>query len=65
MLDVSLRTYVQGCLPLFMGFAYAATALFGTLSPRFETLGASMATQFSLMNGDVILETFDDIYAGA
>ncbi|KAL0236108.1 hypothetical protein GEMRC1_002690 [Eukaryota sp. GEM-RC1] len=57
--------YVTGGMPIFLGYALFGTAMFATVSEKFDTFGQSCVTLFALINGDEILEVFDDIYAGA
>ncbi|RLN45202.1 hypothetical protein BBJ28_00023241, partial [Nothophytophthora sp. Chile5] len=51
--------FLLGVSPIFFGFALFGTIYFGNKIEEFGTLGASMTTLFALMNGDVILDTFD------
>ena len=53
-----LRILVD-CAPFFVGYSLVGMSLFGGSSSRFSSLGNSMTTLFSLMNGDVVLETID------
>uniref|UniRef100_A0A7S1WR57 Ion transport domain-containing protein n=1 Tax=Alexandrium catenella TaxID=2925 RepID=A0A7S1WR57_ALECA len=51
-------------LPLFLGFASLGVVLFSEHAPaKFGTLGNAAVTLFSLLNGDVLMETMLDIEA--
>jgi len=51
-------------LPLYVGFASLGVVLFAEHSPRkFGTLGAASVTLFSLLNGDVLMETMLEVEA--
>ncbi|KAL0205011.1 hypothetical protein P9112_000318 [Eukaryota sp. TZLM1-RC] len=58
-------SYVVGGMPIYFGYALFGTALFATVSEKFNTIGQSCVTLFALINGDEILEVFDDIYISA
>jgi hypothetical protein len=48
-----------GASPLFLAYGLLGTTAFGANSTRFSSLLSSLTTLFSLMNGDIILETLD------
>jgi hypothetical protein len=56
--------FIIGSFPLFMGFACFGMSLYSEHSVKFGTLRNSLVTLFSLMNGDVLLETTNDIKRG-
>ncbi|KAG1698502.1 hypothetical protein DVH05_015041 [Phytophthora capsici] len=51
--------FLLGVSPIFFGFALFGTIYFGNKIEEFGTLSESMVTLFSLMNGDIIMDTFD------
>ncbi|TMW68226.1 hypothetical protein Poli38472_007898 [Pythium oligandrum] len=51
--------YLLGVSPIFLGYALFGTIYFGPRIKMFGSLSASMMTLFAVMNGDVILDTFD------
>lgn len=51
--------FLVGVSPIFLGYALFGTIYFGARIKEFGSLSASMATLFAVMNGDVILDTFD------
>lgn len=51
--------FLIGVSPIFLGYALFGTIYFGTRIKEFGSMSASMATLFAVMNGDVILDTFD------
>lgn len=51
--------FLIGVSPIFIGFALFGTIYFGNRIKMFGTVGASMTTLFSILNGDEILDTFD------
>ncbi|CAI5730039.1 unnamed protein product [Peronospora destructor] len=51
--------FLLGVSPIFVGYALFGTIYFGNKIEEFGTLSASMITLFSLMNGDIIMDTFD------
>ncbi|KAE9009125.1 hypothetical protein PR002_g15705 [Phytophthora rubi] len=51
--------FLVGVSPIFFGYALFGTIYFGNKIQEFGTLSASMITLFSLMNGDIIMDTFD------
>ncbi|KAH7468947.1 hypothetical protein PRNP1_009749 [Phytophthora ramorum] len=51
--------FLLGVSPIFFGYALFGTIYFGNKIEEFGTLSASMITLFSLMNGDIIMDTFD------
>jgi hypothetical protein len=52
--------FVTGVFPILAGYALLGTCLFHQ-SAMFSSIGASLATLFSLLNGDIIRDTFSDI----
>eukprot|EP01062_Namystynia_karyoxenos_P069607 TRINITY_DN65069_c0_g1_i1.p1 TRINITY_DN65069_c0_g1~~TRINITY_DN65069_c0_g1_i1.p1 ORF type:complete len:828 (+),score=243.64 TRINITY_DN65069_c0_g1_i1:85-2484(+) len=54
--------FFAGCFPIFLGYAILGTILFGSYADRFSSLDASFVTLFSVMNGDVIDDTFASIF---
>ena len=52
--------FVTGVIPILVGYALLGNCLFHE-SAMFATIGASVATLFSLLNGDIIRDTFSDI----
>ncbi|TDH74305.1 hypothetical protein CCR75_003030 [Bremia lactucae] len=51
--------FLLGVSPIFIGYALFGTIYFGNKIKQFGSLSASMVTLFSLMNGDIIMDTFD------
>ncbi|KAF4316339.1 hypothetical protein BBO99_00005544 [Phytophthora kernoviae] len=51
--------FLLGVSPIFFGYALFGTIYFGNKIEEFGTMSASMITLFSLMNGDIIMDTFD------
>ncbi|EGZ11636.1 hypothetical protein PHYSODRAFT_516508 [Phytophthora sojae] len=51
--------FLLGVSPILFGYALFGTIYFGNKIEEFGTLSASMITLFSLMNGDIIMDTFD------
>merc|ERR1711907_55717 len=54
--------FLVGVLPIMMGYAFFGMTYFGSESDRFSTFGASMVTLFAVLNGDVIRETFLNLF---
>ena len=54
--------FLVGVLPIMMGYAFFGMAYFGSESDRFSTFGSSMVTLFAVLNGDVIRETFLNLF---
>lgn len=52
--------FVTGVSPILIGYALLGNCLFYQ-SAMFTTIGGSIATLFSLLNGDIIRDTFSDI----
>ena len=48
-----------GASPLFLAYGLMGTTAFGATSTRFSSLTSSLTTLFSLMNGDIVLETVE------
>jgi len=54
-----------GILPIFFAYAMFGVAYFSSYSYRFSTLDNACVTLFSLLNGDVIHDVFDDLHANS
>jgi hypothetical protein len=54
--------FMVGVFPIFMGYALFGMLFFGNRTGRFSTLVASMFTLFSMLNGDILRDTFLDLY---
>eukprot|EP00761_Pharyngomonas_kirbyi_P014120 gb/GECH01014150.1/.p1 GENE.gb/GECH01014150.1/~~gb/GECH01014150.1/.p1 ORF type:complete len:1141 (+),score=236.04 gb/GECH01014150.1/:1-3423(+) len=54
--------FVTGALPVFFGYAFAGTILFGHYAHYFDSFSASCITLFAIMNGDAMHDIFDMIY---
>ncbi len=54
--------FLIGVLPVFLGYAMFGVAFFSTTSNNFATVDAACVTLFSLLNGDVIHDIFDDLF---
>jgi hypothetical protein len=54
--------FMVGVFPTFMGYALFGMLFFGNRTGRFSTLVASMFTLFSMLNGDILRDTFLDLY---
>ena len=52
-------SFLVGALPGFVAFGMLGTTVFSSCSNRFSSLPNSLTTLFSLMNGDIILETLN------
>ena len=52
--------FIIGVLPLFLGFLFFGYALFWE-SERFSSIASSMRTLFSMINGDSVYSTFEDL----
>ena len=57
----SVARFTLGCVPIFMAYVGAATVFFGRTSQSFGSIGETVTTLFSLLNGDTMLDTFDSI----
>ncbi|KAL0227583.1 hypothetical protein RCL1_003727 [Eukaryota sp. TZLM3-RCL] len=57
--------YLIGGLPIYLGYALFGTVMFSRVSDKFDTFGQSCVTLFALINGDEILDVFDEIYSVA
>ena len=57
--------FAVGGAPLLLGFACLGMALFSEVTDKFSSLENSLMTLFSVMNGDVILETSRELHKGA
>ncbi|KAJ9460053.1 hypothetical protein DIPPA_26591 [Diplonema papillatum] len=54
--------FIVGCLPLYFGYVCFGTIVFGRYTHRFVTFDAGCVTLFSVLNGDVMHDIFEDIY---
>ncbi|KAJ5072214.1 hypothetical protein M0811_09594 [Anaeramoeba ignava] len=54
--------HLLGTFPIFMGYAFMGTILFGNYSQYFATIDQSFLTLFAVLNGDVIRDTFNRTY---
>jgi len=52
--------YITGVLPLFIGFILFGYCLFWE-SERFSSISSTMRTLFSMINGDSVYATFEDL----
>lgn len=57
----SIARFIVGCAPIFLAFTGAATIFFGRQAQSFGSLGETVTTLFSLLNGDTMLDTFDAV----
>ena len=53
-------SYLIGVMPLFLGYAFFGVCVFWN-SERFDSLWNSIATLYSIMNGDSVLLIIDDL----
>mmetsp|Transcript_13996 Transcript_13996/g.25012 ORF Transcript_13996/g.25012 Transcript_13996/m.25012 type:complete len:389 (+) Transcript_13996:2-1168(+) len=53
--------FLFGVMPILLGYALFGMLYFGDHSERFGSFSMSMITLFSVLNGDVVRETFMDI----
>lgn len=59
-----VMAFLMTSLPLFLGFASLGVVLFAEHAPaKFGTLGSASVSLFSLLNGDVVMETMLDVEA--
>ena len=57
--------FLLGVLPIFIGYALLGLICFGDVSERFSNLTETLRTLFSVVNGDIIYDTFRAIdFAG-
>jgi hypothetical protein len=54
--------FTVGVAPVFFGYAILGTCLFGSYSRLFLTFDSSCVTLFSVLNGDLIHDSFDDVF---
>lgn len=52
--------YISGVLPMFIGFILFGYCLFWE-SERFKSISSTMRTLFSMINGDSVYSTFEDL----
>jgi len=57
--------FLLGILPIFFAYAVFGVAYFSSYSNRFSTMDNACVTLFSLLNGDVIHDVFDDLHANS
>jgi hypothetical protein len=57
----SIGRFIVGCAPIFLAFTGAATIFFGRQAQSFGSIGETITTLFSLLNGDTMLDTFDAV----
>jgi hypothetical protein len=53
--------FLLGILPFFIGYAMVGMTLFGDKSERFGTFFQTIITLFSVVNGDIVRDTFDEL----
>ncbi|CCI48273.1 unnamed protein product [Albugo candida] len=53
--------FLIGVFPLFFGYTLFGTIYFGSQVEEFGTITSSMVTLFAVMNGDVVLDTFETL----
>nr|CCA22571.1 mucolipinlike protein putative [Albugo laibachii Nc14] len=53
--------FLVGVSPLFFGYTLFGTIYFGSQVEEFGSIVSSMVTLFAVMNGDVILDTFETL----
>eukprot|EP00003_Mantamonas_plastica_P013748 TRINITY_DN2394_c1_g4_i1.p1 TRINITY_DN2394_c1_g4~~TRINITY_DN2394_c1_g4_i1.p1 ORF type:complete len:457 (-),score=180.44 TRINITY_DN2394_c1_g4_i1:3141-4511(-) len=53
--------FVLGTMPVYIGYALFGMTVFGSYSEKFATFNNACRTLFSILNGDVILETYKEI----
>eukprot|EP01051_Picozoa_sp_SAG22_P014413 SAG22_NODE_1747_length_3665_cov_2.556085_1_plen_441_part_10 len=58
----SVLRFIAGCCPLYAGYAALGTIMFGRYCEPFGTIGQSVVTLFSVLNGDSMLDIFNCIY---
>ena len=56
-----LARFFLGALPVFMGFAMFGYAVFSSITRSFRDVGTSSQTLFSILNGDQLYITFNDL----
>jgi hypothetical protein len=56
-----VATFILEVIPIFFGYAMFGVSYFSSWTTRFATLGDAFVTLFSLLNGDVLQETFQDL----
>ena len=54
--------FLVGVLPVLLSYSFFGMLYFGEQSSRFGDFSHSMITLFSLLNGDIMRETFMDLY---
>lgn len=53
--------FLVGVFPIFVGFVLFGTIMFGAKVPRFQSVGTTATTLFSVANGDEIHDTFNAV----
>ncbi|DBA02208.1 TPA: hypothetical protein N0F65_007618 [Lagenidium giganteum] len=53
--------FLVGVLPIFVGYVLFGTIMFGAKVPRFQGVGTTAVTLFSVANGDEIHDTFNAV----
>eukprot|EP01059_Diplonema_ambulator_P032795 TRINITY_DN6603_c0_g2_i1.p1 TRINITY_DN6603_c0_g2~~TRINITY_DN6603_c0_g2_i1.p1 ORF type:complete len:545 (+),score=91.85 TRINITY_DN6603_c0_g2_i1:136-1635(+) len=54
--------FMAGCLPFYLGYALMGTHIFGPNCFRFITVDRSAVSLFAVLNGDVVHQTFSDMF---
>jgi len=54
--------FLVGVMPVFLGYSLFGVAFFASTSIRFASLDLASVTLFSLLNGDVIHDVFDELH---
>lgn len=57
-----ISQFLLGVAPIMLGYALAGMAMFSSHTPLFANLDSSFATLFAVLNGDVMLDTFTEVY---
>eukprot|EP00762_Andalucia_godoyi_P002995 ANDGO_04210.mRNA.1 hypothetical protein len=57
-----LLRFVIGVAPIFVGYAVLGTIVFGSYSLHFRTIDTSFITLFSVLNGDSVLQIFQNVF---
>ena len=53
--------FLLGVLPLFFGYAFLGMICFGDISIKFGDFIETLQTLFSVVNGDIIYDTFYEL----
>eukprot|EP01064_Diplonema_japonicum_P009205 TRINITY_DN1667_c3_g3_i1.p1 TRINITY_DN1667_c3_g3~~TRINITY_DN1667_c3_g3_i1.p1 ORF type:complete len:534 (+),score=81.62 TRINITY_DN1667_c3_g3_i1:87-1688(+) len=54
--------FITGCMPIYLGYALLGTHVFGYYCKRFISIDISCVSLFAMLNGDVVHETFSDVF---